>query len=535
MRRKLAINVSYTFLILCLIGIFKANYIEKPIICVDFGNLKTIVSVILSNGTIAYIPFEDGELSFSSQIAYGNNEFFFGKSALNLTNNDSNNEKYSFFNLKDLSQKLNKYQLKNNNESLNDLKAIHKNLIRNNSKFYFELNSYKNNSSIDHITYDKNNDNTTNDNIYFNKSNDFKEKRNSTKHLFLWEELTSLFFKQIKKHAEKFLGIKVKNAIFTVPYHFKENQRSQIKAACDLAGLNLLRILDESIAAIHTHGLHESSKEINTIVFKLNKNNFEIDYLIIDSGVPEIMHNINDENLSTEKTNKEILQKILNYTNLILQEYNLKNNNIQHILIIGDKLLTPKLQTFLKEFFPKSIFNIHFNPEKTVAYGAAYYSGILLRYEEDFLSCGADYYPLNVGFEAENGLLNVVVKKNLVIPLMKKKVFKTQFDFQDKFELKIYEGARPFIRYNRFLGSLVLDNLPKKKAGEIIIETIWKIDENAVLTVKATEVGNSKNAEVKFYPDWAPTKEQLDYMLNEAELYKKKDEIEMHNIKDIKG
>ena len=116
---------------------------------------------------------------------------------------------------------------------------------------------------------------------------------------------------KMKAIAENFLGTKVKNAVITAPSYFNDSQRQSTKNAGTIAGLNVLRIINEPTAAAIAYGLDKKDKERNILVFDLGGGTFDVSLLTIDSGVLEIVSINGDTHLGGEDFDHRILDDLL--------------------------------------------------------------------------------------------------------------------------------------------------------------------------------------------------------------------------------
>jgi molecular chaperone DnaK (HSP70) len=171
------------------------------------------------------------------------------------------------------------------------------------------------------------------------------------------------------------------------------------------------------------------------------------------------------------------LDKILALVEQVLINAKLEKSAIDGLIVIGDLVYTIKIQNVLQEYFEGAKLYSDIKSNEVVVRGAASLARVLAGDD----SGGCDGYwimgvlPLSVGIETAGGFYTKVIPRNSVIPTRKTKTLLTATDNQEKVVLKIYEGERPMVKYNRYLGSLELDGM-KKKRGEVDIEIAFEVN-----------------------------------------------------------
>ena len=409
---------------------------------------------------------------------------------------------------------------------------------------------------------------------------------------FTLEEISSFIIRKMVDNAEAFLGKKVKKLVITVPANFNDAQRNCTKQAAKLAGIEVLRIINEPTAAALAYGLEENIDQTNKniLVFDLGGGTFDVTILRINRSeetnfeilstngdkflggedfdnklveyVLDIFCEKSKESKDTIKKNKKIIKKLKihcevikrtlssNYeTTLCINNFyngqdilevikkkdfekitsdlierlrepiknalidaKLTENEISEVVMVGGSSRIPKVKEFLKENFKGVKINDSINPDETIAFGATLMAAkILIKKDRNLKEFNLmDITPLSLGvgilnrnpdpeIRKEGNIMSVLIKRCQKIPVNNIQTYKTVEDYQTRANIIIYEGEKKYIKYNHILGNLILNNLPKKKKGEVFIDIKFFIDVNGILTVTATEqsTGNTVETQIK--------------------------------------
>ena len=242
------------------------NKVEGPVIGIDLGTTYSCVG-IFRNGSVEIIPNELGNRITSSVVAFTDDDRLVGEAAKNQA---ALNPKRTIYSVKRLIGR--KY---NDKEVQMDKKLLPYDIIDKDGKPYIQVET------------------------------------KGQKKLFSPEEISAMILTKMKTVAENFLGTKVKNAVITVPAYFNDSQRQSTKDAGTIAGLNVLRIINEPTAAAIAYGLDKKDKERNILVFDLGGGTFDVSLLTIDSGVFEVVSTNGDTHLGGEDFDHRILDYLL--------------------------------------------------------------------------------------------------------------------------------------------------------------------------------------------------------------------------------
>ena len=241
------------------------NKIEGPVIGIDLGTTYSCVG-IFRNGSVEIIPNELGNRITPSVVAFTDDRLV-GEAAKNQA---ALNPKRTIYSVKRLIGR--KY---NDKEVQMDKKLLPYDIIDKDGKPYIQVET------------------------------------KGQKKLYSPEEISAMVLTKMKTVAENFLGTKVKNAVITVPAYFNDSQRQSTKDAGTIAGLNVLRIINEPTAAAIAYGLDKKDKERNILVFDLGGGTFDVSLLTIDSGVFEVVSTNGDTHLGGEDFDHRVLDYLL--------------------------------------------------------------------------------------------------------------------------------------------------------------------------------------------------------------------------------
>ena len=242
------------------------NKVEGPVIGIDLGTTYSCVG-IFRNGSVEIIPNELGNRITPSVVAFTDDDRLVGEAAKNQA---ALNPKRTIYSVKRLIGR--KY---NDKEVQMDKKLLPYDIIDKDGKPYIQVET------------------------------------KGQKKIYSPEEISAMILTKMKTVAENFLGTKVKNAVITVPAYFNDSQRQSTKDAGTIAGLNVLRIINEPTAAAIAYGLDKKDKERNILVFDLGGGTFDVSLLTIDSGVFEVVSTNGDTHLGGEDFDHRILDYLL--------------------------------------------------------------------------------------------------------------------------------------------------------------------------------------------------------------------------------
>lgn len=235
-----------------------------------------------------------------------------------------------------------------------------------------------------------------------------------------------------------------------------------------------------------------------------------------------------------EQICEPIFTKCIKLVKQVLEDTNIKKEDIKEIVLVGGSSRIPKLQSLLSDLFDGKTLNKSINPDEAVCYGACIQGAILTGVDDDKTKdlLLVDCCSLNLGIKTNGAIMTPLIEKNSAIPIKKSQIFSTAENNQPAVTIEVLEGVSPIADKNRKLGSFNLEGIPPMPRGQPQIEVTFSLDANSILNVSAIEKssGNTKNIEIK-QDDNKLSKEDIDKMIEEAEKFKKEDEEKANNIK----
>lgn len=401
-------------------------------------------------------------------------------------------------------------------------------------------------------------------------------------------ELSAEILKQLKRMAESHLRKNVTQAVITVPAYFNDAQRQATRDAGKLAGLDVLRIVNEPTAASMAYGLGMKDGENEIIaVYDLGGGTFDISILHIQDGVFEVLSTHGDTFLGGDDFDRAIIdhwidkytldKESLLQTKGLSQSLRLAAEQSKKLLSTHDQvsiewnnqkleLNKTDFENAVSDIIGKTITcckqavkdaNIHLSDiRKVVMVGGStrvpmvqkavedYFGSILYNdlNPDEVVALGAavqadilsgknqkflllDVTPLSLGIETLGGLMDVILPRNSKIPSKVGRQYTTSIDGQSKLIISIFQGERDLIAHNRKLAEFILSGIPPMPAGIPKIEIQFLINADGILTVKAKELRSGVETAIEVKPQYGLSEQEMARMLSESVKYAQQDMI----------